>query len=374
MQRVRAELGAIVKADAATWQPAAALCDLATIDAFQLFLTTGLDPAPRNRAARRSWRGARRLGIHGRTRKRKTCRRGGGGAPVTVYHLFGTASRPGTNFAVTEEDTLEGLLALRQYSPNLSAAHGRSHEESPAAAGLPVSRLARAHVPAHRARQAARRARATRRNSSAIREPGTPLVLFLERFSAGSRGAAGDGGAIDRRAGGGVAGQPPRADGGRSGRAAAVHLCELRQRGRQRPPARSATRCASAGSTSGSTRARRPMPSSPESPSIDAFASRSPGANCLCRCCRAAPRDGWKATSARSGDSPCSARRASPRTSRSWCRCASMTCRMANRASRRPCARNTGSRCPAARLTKASSSTSCRLSAPCVRAVRGGGG
>src|SRR5215203_2036748 len=86
MQGVRAELGAIVKADAATWQPAAALRDLATIDAFPLFLTTGLDPLLE--IALRATRGVEpAVSAFTPDAKEKDLPAGWRGAPVTVYHL-----------------------------------------------------------------------------------------------------------------------------------------------------------------------------------------------------------------------------------------------------------------------------------------------
>ena len=185
MQRVRAELGAIVKADAATWQPVASLCDLASIDALQLFLTTGLDPVLEIalQAARHV---EPAVSAFTTDAKEKDLPAEWRRAPVTTYHLFGTAARPGTNFAVTEEDTLEGLLAFRQYSPNLSQL---------------MDVLTTSHLlvlgcryPDWLARMFLRMTRGKRlggpRDETELisdTEPGTPLTLFLERFSTGSQ-------------------------------------------------------------------------------------------------------------------------------------------------------------------------------------------
>lgn len=185
MQRVRAELGAIVKADAASWQPATVLRDLAGIDAFRLFLSTGLDPLPE--IALRVARGVEpAVCAFTADGKEKDLPAGWRSAPVTVYHLFGTASNPGTNFAVTEEDTLEGLLALKEYSPNLfelTDALKKSHLlllgcRYPDWLSRLFLRIARG-----------KRLASTRDETELLAgdaPPEMPLVRFLERFSAGT--------------------------------------------------------------------------------------------------------------------------------------------------------------------------------------------
>jgi hypothetical protein len=185
MQRVRAELGAIIKADAATWQPAAALCDLAAINAFTLLLSTGLDPLLE--MALRFARGVEpAVSAFTVDSKEKDLPAGWRSAPVTVYHLFGSASSPGTNFVVTEEDTLEGLLALKEYSPNLvelTDVLRKSHLlllgcQYPDWLGRLFLRIARG-----------RRLGATRDETELMTADApaeTPLVRFLERFSAGT--------------------------------------------------------------------------------------------------------------------------------------------------------------------------------------------
>jgi hypothetical protein len=183
MQRVRAELAAIIKADVPIWQPAAVLCDLATIDAFTLFISTGLDPLLE--VALRSARGVEpAVSAFTVDSKEKDLPAGWRTAPATVYHLFGSATRPGTNFVVTEEDTLEGLLALKEYSPNLFELTNvlkKSH-----------LLLLGCQYPDWLTRLFLRIARGRRLGTSrdetewmaAEGAPETPLVRFLERFSA----------------------------------------------------------------------------------------------------------------------------------------------------------------------------------------------
>jgi hypothetical protein len=185
MQRVRAELGAIIKAGAAAWQPAAALCDLATIDAFTLFLSTGLDPLLE--MALRSARGVEpAVSAFTVDSKEKDLPAGWRGSPVTVYHLFGSASSPGTNFVVTEEDTLEGLLALKEYSPNLFELTDVLRKSHLLLLGCQYPDwLARLFLRIARGR----RLGVTRDETelmAAGAPPEKPLVRFLERFSAGT--------------------------------------------------------------------------------------------------------------------------------------------------------------------------------------------
>jgi hypothetical protein len=185
MQRVRAELGAIVKADAQTWQPAQALRTLATIDAFQLFLTTGLDPllAHTLRAARGI---EPAIAAFTADAKEKDLPAGWRAAPVTVYHLFGAASSPGTNFAVTEEDILEGLLAIKEYSPNLFELTEVLKKSHLLLLGCRYPDwLARIFLRIARGR----RLGITRDETELVAgdaPPDMPLVRFLERFSAGT--------------------------------------------------------------------------------------------------------------------------------------------------------------------------------------------
>jgi hypothetical protein len=185
MQRVRAELGAIVKTSADMWRPATALRDLAAIDAFPLFLTTGLDPLLE--IALHVAHGAKpAVSAFTTDAKEKDLPSGWRDAGVTVYHLFGAASSPGTNFAVTEEDTLEGLLALKEYSPNLfelTDVLKKSH-----------LLLLGCRYPDWLARLFLRIARGKRLGASRDETellagdapPETLLVRFLERFSAGT--------------------------------------------------------------------------------------------------------------------------------------------------------------------------------------------
>ena len=185
MQRVRAELAAIIKADAPAWHPAAALCDLATIDAFTLFISTGLDPLLE--IALRSSRGVEpAVSAFTVDSKEKDLPAGWRTAPVTVFHLFGSASSPGTNFVVTEEDTLEGLLALKEYSPNLFELTEVLRKSHLLLLGCQYSDwLARLFLRIARGR----RLGATRDETelmAADTPPEKPLVRFLERFSAGT--------------------------------------------------------------------------------------------------------------------------------------------------------------------------------------------
>jgi len=185
MQRVRAELGAIVKEDAATWQPAEALRNLATIDAFQLLLTTGLDPLLANTL--RTVRGVEpAISAFTADAKEKDLPAAWRGAPITVYHLFGAASSPGTNFAVTEEDTLEGLLALKEYSPNLFELTDVLKKSHLLLLGCRYPDwLARMFLRIARGR----RLGVTRDETELVAgdaPPEMPLVRFLERFSAGT--------------------------------------------------------------------------------------------------------------------------------------------------------------------------------------------
>jgi hypothetical protein len=185
MQRLRAELGAIIKADARTWQPAATLRDLVTIDAFPLLLTTGLDPLLE--IALRAARGVEAtVCAFTADAKEKDLPTGWRGAPVTTYHLFGTASRPGTNFAVTEEDTLEGLLAFRQYGPNLPQLMDVLTTSHLLLVGCQYPDwLARMFLRVARGKRLGGPREETELISDA--EPGAPLTLFLEQFSSGSQ-------------------------------------------------------------------------------------------------------------------------------------------------------------------------------------------
>ena len=156
MQRVRAELGAIVKADAATWQPAAALRDLATIDAFQLFLTTGLDPLLD--IALRTARGVEpAVAAFTADAKEKDLSRRVARGPGDDVSPVRHGGSPGHQLRRDRGGHPRRTARVQTVQPQLASAHGRAHDESSPAVGLSLSRLARAHVPAHGARQAARR-------------------------------------------------------------------------------------------------------------------------------------------------------------------------------------------------------------------------
>jgi hypothetical protein len=184
-QRVRAELSALVKAEAATWRPAEPLRQLASIEGFQLLLTTGIHPLLTNalRAERRSepvvcafTPDAREKDLPANWRQ----------SPATIYHLFGAAMNSGTNFAVTEEDTLEGLLSLKEFGPNLSVLVDVLKESHLLLLGC--------RYPDWLARLFLRIARGKRLGISRDEtelvprdgEPDPTLVRFLERFSSGT--------------------------------------------------------------------------------------------------------------------------------------------------------------------------------------------
>jgi hypothetical protein len=94
--------------------------------------------------------------------------------------------QPGTNFAVTEEDTLEGLLAFRQFSPSLLQLMDVLTTSHLLILGCRYPDwLARMFLRVARGKRLAGPRDETELISDA--EPGTPLTLFLERFSTGSQ-------------------------------------------------------------------------------------------------------------------------------------------------------------------------------------------
>jgi len=182
MQRVRAELGAIIKNDAAEWVPIQTLRDLASIGAFRFFLTTGLDPLLG--IALRAARGAEpSIGAFTSDAKLKDLLTSWRSAPAMVYHLFGTATNPGTNFAVTEEETIEGLLALKEYGPNLPELMGELRKSHLLLLGCRYPDwLARLFLRIARGKRLGAARDETELMAGADAHA-VPLVHFLERFS-----------------------------------------------------------------------------------------------------------------------------------------------------------------------------------------------